>query len=196
MSTEVLALVIAIVGVLGTLTSALLTQTLSLRAKRLEIDEQRRQRLEQRDEERERTEFKDRRDSCIALNMEGRRFRQALKNCLFEGVDKRGAELDEARQAFTSRYGEAQMILSDTVLNVAKAATGRLAEAYGKVKGSQQPGSPPFGPSDRKKLESFLDREVASALRQLRGTMRRDLGVADPDEAASIPTAPPQNDQI
>jgi hypothetical protein len=53
-----------------------------------------------RDEERQRTEFKDRRDSCIALNMEGRRFRQALKNCLFEGVDKRGVELDEARQAF------------------------------------------------------------------------------------------------
>ena len=191
MSTGVLALVVAIVGVVGTLASALLTQAFSLRAKRLEIDEQRRQRLEQRDEERQRTEFKDRRDSCIALNMEGRRFRQALKNCLFEGVDKRGAELEEARQAFTSRYGEAQMILSDTVLKVAKYATGRLAEAYGKVKGIQQPGSPPIGPSDREKLERFLDREVASALRQLRHAMRRDLGVGDPDEAVGTPMAPP-----
>jgi hypothetical protein len=172
MSTEVLALVVAIVGVLGTLASALLTQTLSLRAKRLEIDDQRRQRLEQRDEERQRTEFKDRRDSCIALNTEGRRFRQALKNCLFEGVDQRGAELEEARQAYTSRYGEAQMILSDAVLKVAKVATGRLAETYGKVKGSQQPGSPPIGLSDR------------------------DLGVADRDEAVGAPTATPQNDRI
>jgi hypothetical protein len=191
MSTEFLALVIAIVGVLGTLTSALLTQTLSLRAKRFEIDEQRQQRVEQRDEERHRTEFKDRRDSCIALNMAGRHFRQALKNCLFEGVDKRGAELEEARQAFTSRYGEAQMILSGTVLKVASVASLRLAEAYGKVKGSQPPGSPPIGPSDREKLERFLDREVASVLRQLRHTMRRDLGVTGRDEVAGTPTAPP-----
>jgi hypothetical protein len=193
MSTAVLALVVAIVGVVGTLASALLTQTLSLRAKRLEIDEQRRQRLEQRDEESQRTEFKDRRDSCIALNMEGRRFRQALKNCLFEGVDKRGAELDEARQAYTSRYGEAQMILSDAVLKVAKVATGRLAEAYGKVKGSQQPGCPPIGLSDREKLERFLDREVASALRQLRQAMRSDLGVADPDEVVDTPALSPKD---
>ena len=191
MSTAVLALVVAIVGVLGTLASALLTQALSLRAKRLEIDAQRQQRLEDRHEERRRTGFTDRRDSCIALNMEGRRFRQALKNCLFEGVDKRGAELEEARQAFTRRYGEAQMILSDTVLKVAGTATGRLAEAYGKVKASQQPGSPQIGPSDREELERFLDREVASALRQLRQAMRRDLGVSDHDQSIDTPATPP-----
>jgi hypothetical protein len=190
-STDVLALVIAIVGVLGTLASALLSQTLSLRAKRMEIDEQRRLRLEQRDEERQRAEFRDRRDSCIALNMAGRRFRQALKNCLFEGVDKRGTDLEEARQTFTSRYGEAQMILSDTVLKVAGVASGRLAEAFGMVKGSQQPAAPPIGPADRVRLERFLDREVASALRQLRHAMRRDLGIADPDEAIRTPAALP-----
>jgi hypothetical protein len=181
-STEVLALIIAIVGVLGTLASALVTQMLSMRSKRGEIDEQRRQRIEERDAERERTEFKDRRDSCIALNMAGRHFRQALKNCLFEGVDKRGLELEEARQAFTSRYGEAQMILSDAVLSVASVASGRLAKAYGKVKASQQPGASPLGPSERKELEDFLDHGVGPVLRQLRHDMRRDLGVADQDQ--------------
>jgi hypothetical protein len=87
------------------------------------------------------------------------------------------------------------MTLSDTVLKVAGVASGRLAEAYGKVKGSQQPGSPPIGLSDREKLERFLDREVAAALRQLRQAMRRDLGVADPDGAAAL-TAAPQDDRI
>jgi Flp pilus assembly protein TadB len=185
MSTEVLALVVAIVGVLGTLASALLTQTLSLRSKRLEIDEQRQLRIEERDEEQKRTEFKDRRDSCIALNMAARNFRQALKNCLFEGVDKRGVELEEARQAFTSRYGEAQMILSDTVLKVASTASGRLAEAYGKVKASQQPGVPPLGASEREKVENFLDHEVGPVLRQLRQVMRSDLGVTDQDQVVT-----------
>lgn len=152
MSTGVLALVVAIVGVLGTLASALLTQMLSLRAKRQEIDEQRQQRREERDEQRRRAEFRDRRDNCIALNTEARRFRQALKNCLFEGVGERGVELEEARQAFTSRYGEAQMILSNAVLEVAGAASYRLAEAYGKIKASQQPCSPAIGQSHREKL--------------------------------------------
>lgn len=193
MSTEVLALVIAIVGVLGTLASALLTQTLSIRSKRLELGEQHRQRTEEREEERRRTEFKDRRDSCIALNMAARHFRQALKNCLFEGVDKRGVELEEARQAFTSRYGEAQMILSDTVLNVASTASGRLAEAYGKVKASQQPGASPLEASEREELEKFLDHEVGSVLRQLRRTMRRDLGVTGQDQAISSATGALEN---
>jgi len=185
MSTEVLALIIAIVGVLGTLASALLTQTLSMRSKRLEIDEQRWRRIEERDEERRQTEFKDRRDSCIALNMAARHFRQALKNCLFEGVDVRGGELEAARQEFTSRYGEAQMILSDAVLDVASEASGRLAGAYGKVKAAQQPGGPQLEGSEREKLEDFLDHEVGSVLRRLRKTMRRDLGVTDQDQAVN-----------
>ena len=157
-----------------------MTQALSLRAKRAEFDEQRRQRLEERDNEQQRMEFKDRRDSSIALNMAARRFRQALKNCLHEGLDARGRELEEARQEFTSRYGEAQMILSDTVLTIASAANGRLAEAYGKVKVTPHPGA-----LELQKLEGFLDHEVQSVLRQLRQTMRRDLGVTHEDQVAS-----------
>ena len=180
MTAGMLALVVAIVGVVGTLASTLLTQMLSLRSKRLEADDQQQQRLEERVEERRRTEYRDRRDCCIAMNMAGRRFRQALKNCLFEGGEKAG-ELEQARQEFTSRYGEAQMILSDAVLKAASAANGSLAEAYGKVKSSQQPGGRPLGVSEREKLENFLDKEVGSSLRHLRHTMRRDLGVVDQD---------------
>jgi hypothetical protein len=195
MSAGVLALIVAIVGVAGTLASALLTQALSLRAKRMEVDEQRRQRLEERDEERQRTEFKDRRDSCIALNMAARRFRQALKNCLFEGVDERGGELEKARQEFTGRYGEAQMILPDTVLNIASAASGRLAEVYGKVKAGQQPGAPRLGASEREKLENFLDHEVRSVLRELRQAMRRDLGVAEQGQVINSAPRPLEKGQ-
>jgi hypothetical protein len=179
MTTEALTLLIAIVGVLGTLASAVLTQTLSLRAKRVELAEQRQQRLEERDEERRRADFKDVRDSCIALNSEARRFRQTLKNCLFEGADKRGAELEEARLAFTSRYGEAQMILSDVVLEVAGEASGRLADSYGKIKALQQPGSPAIELADREKLERYLNDEVGATLRRLRQVMRQDLGVTN-----------------
>jgi hypothetical protein len=191
MSTQVLALVIAIVGVLGTLASALLTQAISLRAKRVEIEAQHALHVEQRDEERQRAAFADRRAACLALNMEGRRFRQALKNCIYEGEEMRGEELEQARLAFTSRYGEAQMILSDIVLKFASIATGRLAEAYGKVKAAQQSGSAKARLSDRESIERFLDHEVASALRKLRQEMRRELGVIDVDKIEIYPQVLP-----
>ena len=178
MSTAVLALIVAIVGVFGTLTSALITQLLSLRSRRIELDERRQQRHEERTEERRRTEHIDRRKSCIAMNMAARRFRQALKNSLFDEAQEKADELERARQEFTSRYGEAQMILSDTVLKAASAANGRLAEAYGKVK-ANRPGDHRLSAADREKLENFLDLEVGSALRQLRHAMRVDLGVSE-----------------
>ena len=88
MSGNVLALTVAIVGVVGTLASALLAQLFSLRLKRVELDERQQLRAGEQAEERRRTEHMDRRDSCIAVNMAARRFRQALKNCLFDGMDE------------------------------------------------------------------------------------------------------------
>ncbi|MGH3211077.1 MAG: hypothetical protein ACRDNO_25295 [Trebonia sp.] len=181
MSTNVLALIVAIVGVTGTLASALLTQLFSLRLKRVELDERQQQHLEQQGEERRRAEYINRRNSCIAVNMAGRHFRQALKNCLFDGTDEKADELEQARQDFTSRYGEAQMILSDAVLRAASTANGCLADAYGKVKASRRPGDHRLGAADREQLEKFLDQEVGPALKLLRHAMRIDLGVADQD---------------
>ncbi len=176
MSTDVIALVVAVVGVVGTLASSVLSQLLALRARRQENEAQRQQRLDERDEERRRTAFKDRRDICIALNTSARDFRQALKNCLFEGIDEKGAELEQARQAFTRRYGEAQMILSEAVLKSASSASGYLADGYGMVKKAM---ARPMDPAEREKLESYLNRRVGRALRDLREVMRLDLGVDD-----------------
>lgn len=180
MSATVLALIVAVVGVLGTLTSAAVTQVLSLHAKRVELEEKRQQRRDELTEEQRRTEYMDRRDSCIAVNMAARRFRQALKNCLFEGTNEKADELEQARQEFTSRYGEAQMILPDAVLKEASIASGSLAEAYGKVKAIRwRPGGNGLSAAEREKIERLLDEGVGSALRQLRHAMRVDLGVAD-----------------
>jgi hypothetical protein len=175
-STDVIALVVAVVGVGGTLTSSVLSQQLAMRARKQENEAQRQQRLDERDEERLRTAFKDRRDICIALNTSARDFRQALKNCLFEGLDEKGAELEQARQAFTRRYGEAQMILSETVLKSASTASGYLADAYGVLKKAT---AGPIDKDEREKLESYLDHAVRRALRDLREVMRLDLGVTD-----------------
>ena len=167
------ALAVAIVGVVGTLTAAVLTQQLAMRA-------QRDQRREERKEERWRTAFKDRLDSCVALNAEARRFEQALRHCLFEGHDTNGAELEQAWQALTSRYSEAQIILPETLVKAAGEAYGQLRDTHVRVvKASRPAGSSAMEPAEREKLQHRLDHEVMGAIRQLRKAMRDELGISD-----------------
>ena len=68
MSVNLTALLVAVAGVLGTLTSPILIQRLTLRAKQQEIDALKQQRSEERAEEQRRMAFKEGRDCCIALN--------------------------------------------------------------------------------------------------------------------------------
>ena len=109
MSNSVLALIVAVVGVLGTLTASVLTQILTMRAQR-----------QQRREEWWHTTLKDRRrDTCVALSAEIRRFQQALRSCLVENRDVRSPEIDQVWQDLTSRYSEAQIILPNAVVKAA-----------------------------------------------------------------------------
>jgi hypothetical protein len=166
MSNDVLPLIVAIVGVLGTLTAAVLTQVLTIRAQR-----------NQRREEWWRTMFKDRRDTCVALSAEARRFEQALRSCLLENRDCRSAEFEQAWQTLTSRYSEAQIILPKAAVDAAGNAWGELRYAYDKIVEASPPtGSGPIEPATREKLQQRLDTKVIWAIRQMRKAMREALG--------------------
>lgn len=166
------ALAVAIVGVVGTLTAAVLTQQLAMRAQR---DERR----EERKEERWRSVFNDRRDSCVALNAEARRFEQALQSCLSEGRDKNSAVLEQAWQALTTRYAEAQIILPQTVVDAAGHAYGELRYAHHLIVTASPEGLSAMEPAEREKLKHRLDEKVMKAIRDLRAAMRDDLGISD-----------------
>jgi hypothetical protein len=165
------ALAVAIVGVVGTLTAAVLSQLFVMRMKQQDIDEQRHQRHEERKEERWRTVFKDRRDVCVALNTEIRLFEQALRSCLSEGLDGKSAELEQAWHAVTSRYSEAQIVLPGTVATAAGDAYGELKYTYDRLRAME--------PAEREKLQSRLDERVMGNIRRLRKAMREDLGISD-----------------
>lgn len=165
------ALAVAIVGVAGTLTAAVLSQLFVMRMKQQDINEQRHQRGEERKEERWRTVFTDRRDVCVALNTEFRLFEQALRHCLSEGLDGKSAGLEPAWRTVTSRYSEAQIILPDAVSTAAGDAYGELKAAYDRL-GAMEP-------AEREKLKSRLDDRVMGNIRRLRRAMREDLGISD-----------------
>ncbi|MEU7728323.1 hypothetical protein AB0B78_24260 [Streptomyces sp. NPDC040724] len=171
---EIGAMVVAAVGVAGTLGGALLTQRGAARAKRREMEL-----LRGHEETRD---YLTLRRTCYAdLNRDSRQFTTALNRHLHvmrertvEGADREA--LDEAKDAQRDRYSEAQMIAPDAVLGPASAVNHALSKVYGQVKRLER-GGPEEG--ETMATVSAAQQEIWALLREMRAAMRADLGVAD-----------------
>ncbi|MGW3101646.1 hypothetical protein [Streptomyces sp. NPDC001100] len=193
-----LALLVALVGVVGTLSAALVTQVRADRVKRLEIDtlrgqhaedrahEERMRALEvadaheQRDEAR-RAEERARLRACyVAFNAAARQYQTTQINVLHvlrTGTDVNDCvmAMEEARTVFRVSYAEAQMLLPDPVLDAASVVSRRLNEHYGALKKA-------LADAPRAPAPPECEQRIQSAwvmLSALRRTMRRDLRVDD-----------------
>ncbi|MFJ4467874.1 hypothetical protein ACIP2X_10420 [Streptomyces sp. NPDC089424] len=193
-----LPLLVAIVGVLGTLCAALVTQVRADRVKRLEIDALRGQHAEDRahDERMRALELADAREqraeahraeararlrACyVTFNTAARQYQTAQISLLHglragAGVDEHVEALEEARTLFRASYAEAQMLLPGPVLDNASTASRKLNDGYGALKRS-------LAQTPRTPVSSECEQQVQSAwvvLAELRRTMRRDLGADD-----------------
>ncbi|MFG2619304.1 hypothetical protein ACGFXC_17015 [Streptomyces sp. NPDC048507] len=169
---EIGAMVIAIVGVTGTLGGALLTQRGAERAKRREI-ELVRGHAEARDD------LALRRGCYAALNRDARQFTTALNHHLHV-LRERSAEeadreaLDAAKSAHRDSYSEAQMIAPDAVLECAAAVNRALNSVYGQVKGLERD-APVAG--EAMVAASRAQHGIWEQTRAMRAAMRADLGV-------------------
>ncbi|MFB8398266.1 hypothetical protein [Streptomyces yangpuensis] len=171
---EIGAMVIAAVGVVGTLGGALLTQRGAERAKRREMEL-----LRGHEEIRDYLAL---RRTCYAdLNRDARQFTTALNRHLHvmreravEDADREA--LDEAKDAQRDRYSEAQMIAPDAVLGPASAVNHALSRVYGQVKRLER-GAPEEG--EAMATVSRDQQEIWALLREMRAAMRADLGVSD-----------------
>lgn len=170
------ALLAAVVGIVGTLMSALLTQRAADRSRQRELARA--------------GEVWDRRAeaqglwSCyVALNTSGRHYLAALTDQLC--ALGREAELPSARQRLTAArdqhrevYAEAQMRLPDRVLDHAGAVSHGLGAVFGMVRrlddGLQRPGD--SSEAAHEEIEALWAR-----LREMRREMRADLGVSRSD---------------
>ncbi|MFI8824693.1 hypothetical protein [Streptomyces sp. NPDC053431] len=191
------ALVVAVVGVVGTLGAALLTQSRADRTKRRELAaaaEQQREdrrhaeavRRAERDEARARERLELRRGCYIALNTAARQYQIAQVNvahALRAQGDPGGrlAELEERRIAFRTTYAEAQMIVPDVVLSSAREVSHWLNGGYGSLKRLVAAGDDTPTEQDFERFQERVDRGW-SLLARMRGVMRRDLAIDDEDE--------------
>jgi hypothetical protein len=180
MGSSTSALIIALMGITGTLVSALLTQHSANNSKLRELERADQQRQEERTYQAEQTTIEGRRACYAELNIAARLYQTALTNYLVAlrlgaPSDEIRANVEETRLAHRVRHAEAQMVLPDSVLETAGAVNGNLGKFYGILK------SIDLGNADSNEtLETAEARRVRSwdLLAEMRAGMRRDLGIA------------------
>ncbi|MFK4267804.1 hypothetical protein [Streptomyces milbemycinicus] len=165
--------IVAVVGVVGTLLSALLTQRAAERGRRREQERTERVRARAREAEARRTCY-------VALNASLRQYLAALTDqlhALIRTEDPRAARqrLSEARDLHRDVYAEAQMRLPDPVLTLAGEVTHALGTLYGRLRRLDD-GVPRPGDSldaAQGEIDALWER-----LRELRRGMRADPGAS------------------
>ncbi|MFE4409801.1 hypothetical protein [Streptomyces sp. NPDC056821] len=180
MDSNITALIIAVVGIIGTLSSALLTQRSANNSKIRELERADEQRREERLYQAQSAAIEARRTCCAALNTAARLYQTELTNYLHalnagDLAAELGERVEEARLEHRARHSEAQMILPDPVLTSAGAVNGHLGRLYGVLKrldfGNPEPGET-LAVAEAMRAASW------DLLAEMRAVMRRDLGVA------------------
>ncbi|MCI3277000.1 hypothetical protein [Streptomyces cylindrosporus] len=198
MSGQWSAVFTAVVGVVGTLGAALLTQQRADRTKQMELEAADAVRREERRHaqevlQAERAEQKaqalvDLRRSCyIALNTASRQYLTAQVNLLHAlragtGIEPCLQQLEACRLAQRDSFAQAEMVVPDAVLAAATAAGHRLNAGYGQLQRITA-----ATPHDQEELDAFaagID-ESWHQLALMQQQMRHTLG---------IDTAPPDQD--
>lgn len=179
MNSSTSALVIALMGISGTLISALLTQRSANNNAIRQIERADEQRREERAHQYEQTTIESRRACYVALNIAARLYQTALTNYLVAlqngpPNDEILGDVEAARLDHRARHAEAQMVLPDSVLETAGAVNGNLGKFYGILRSVDLDDA-----SSNVTLESAEYRRARSwdLLAQMRTAMRRDLGI-------------------
>ncbi len=193
MSADVATVVVAILGVAGTLSSPLLAQRIADRAKRQDFEFEMQRRREDRHEDDRRAATQERRAIYAKLNTTARQYEQAIYQYLrviSNGPARPGqeAELVAARETFRELYSDAQMILPDQVLAAAMEMSYGLGQAYGKARRlerrrrSEPSGDPPADDlaESIEAARAYCHGDVYQLIIKVRGLMRQDLGVSEP----------------
>ncbi|WP_327674559.1 hypothetical protein [Kitasatospora sp. NBC_00458] len=175
------ALLVAVVGVAGTLASALLTQRRGDAARREERDLADRQRREELAGQREAVDLAERRAGYTALNIAARQYLTALNDYAHAlrrdpaAAEPALAVLDTVRTEYLQRYAEAQMTVPDLVLAEVSRANRVLSGLYGRLMRIGHGMPEPEG-----ELAALTGAVEAGwdQLALLRATMRTDLGIS------------------
>ncbi|OKJ76174.1 hypothetical protein [Streptomyces sp. CB02460] len=179
MDPSLTALIVAVVGVAGTLVSGVMAHRGALRAKTVELDRAERLRREELLADERRENLAVRRASYAVFNQRLRQFHSVLSKDYFtlaagEARPERGQEREEPRRVLRDVYAEAQMVIGDEVLTVAGGVVHQLHRVHALL-GRHERGEAADEPLEE--IRESLER-ASEGLYEVRQTMRRDLGVS------------------
>ncbi|MFJ3514520.1 hypothetical protein [Streptomyces sp. NPDC090131] len=193
-------MVIAFLGIAGTLLSGVMTQRLADKAKIKELNHSERQRAEERQYETKRAVEEGIRTCYVMLNTASLDYHSELNNFWYAlgagGItDDSRSRLDAARREHRARYSEAQMRIPDEVLAPADDVHRRLSRMYGVLK-RLDGGIPPRREGESLEQAHVQIVECWDRLSEMRQAMRQSLGLSltQPDEAASDHVVLPSDD--
>jgi hypothetical protein len=139
LSDEVNALIIAAVGVLGTLSASIATQLLSARTQLRTFEMQGSSRKEEYRREQEQAILSIKRLCYIGMMANSRRYRLELMNYLYAVKnqmvsDSVMAELEEARRAYSTSVAETELTADAAVLKVINSIDEVLSDSFQSIK--------------------------------------------------------------
>jgi hypothetical protein len=183
MSSAMFSLIIAVVGVCGTLASAIFSQMFSQRAKLQELKNAESMRRTEQEiaEKQRRTEQL--RGCYVRLNANDRNYRDAMLAYAYaikagSSHEAEAAEVAAARRAQRDTRAEAQMIVSDEVLSIEGRVNWKLAIAYRRLKRIEGEDDPKDRVPHLEEVIDMLD-QVVQELARTRLVMRQELGITD-----------------
>ncbi|MGV9339110.1 hypothetical protein [Streptomyces sp. NPDC003688] len=139
MSGAIISLIIAIVGVGGTLASTVITQVLVQRTESQRANREERIRTAEQRTSEEQRRIDQLRGCYVQLNAHDRHYRDAMLAYAYAlksgSADAEAAEVSSARRAQRDTRAEAQLVASDAVLQVESHVNAQLTVAYRRLMG-------------------------------------------------------------
>ncbi|WP_369391544.1 hypothetical protein AB5J72_30965 [Streptomyces sp. CG1] len=180
MSPSTSALIVAVVGVVGTLLSGVLAHRSALRSTSMELDHAARQRHEDRSEEQRRETVNARKATYAAFNLHLRQFHQVLSRHYMaleagQASPEQGQDREEPRRNLRDVYADAQMVVTDDVLLAGSRLVHQLHRIHALLMQHEQ------GTTTDESLGDIRERleRASQSLYEVRQTMRQDLGITE-----------------
>jgi hypothetical protein len=177
------AMVIAVVGVCGTLASAIITQLFSQRSRYQELQAAERCRLAEQETAEKQRKTDQLRSCYVQLNANDRNYRDAMLAYAYalkagSPGEAEAAEVATARRAQRDARADAQMIVTEEVLDTEGRVNARLTMAYRSLHQIQRENDASVREALLEEVIKLLD-GIIPLLSRARVTMRMDLGVID-----------------
>ncbi|MGW2722659.1 hypothetical protein [Streptomyces sp. NPDC001492] len=184
MDSAISQIVIAVIGVGGTLAAAVITQRGADRARARELEHTRQLQEDEREYATRQAQFEARRTCYATLSAGSRDLANVMTQVIHalergEVTKELRSDLDRARRDHRLRHAEAQMVLPDGVAEEASTANRHLGELYGLLM-RLDGGTAREGESLDTARESFD--KLWDPLWRMRHVMRIDLGITAPDQ--------------